>query len=153
MRSLQSKNLLEESGVSRPRGPPYNKPSSIAHPNPGLSLPATAPFDPNITVFLRNLRLLNLDVKDDWPFPNADCFSSKGLQQNPRDRIRCIEWALYHLFEIWDPEETRSVSHDSSTTLLKLNLSDKHCWSLEIPSPVPCTPAFTVDQPTRSILS
>lgn len=63
----------------------------------------------NITVFLRNLRLLNLHRHADWPSICADTFSTKGAHQNQKKRIRCVEWALYHLFEVWDIEETQDV--------------------------------------------
>ncbi len=26
-----------------------------------------------------------------------------------KKRLQCVEWALYHLFALWDPEETRNV--------------------------------------------
>lgn len=63
----------------------------------------------NIPVFLRNLRLLNFDQHPDWPSICAETFSTKGAQQNQKNRIRCVEWALYRLFEIWDVEETYEV--------------------------------------------
>ena len=62
-----------------------------------------------VTVFLRNLRLLNLDEHPDWPSICAESFSTKGPQQNQKNRIRCVEWALYHLFEIWDVRGTQDV--------------------------------------------
>ncbi|KAI9875492.1 MAG: hypothetical protein M1830_008411 [Pleopsidium flavum] len=62
----------------------------------------------NITVFLRNLRLLNLDHSQDWPSITALSFSTRSAQQNQKNRIRCVEWALYHLFEIWNAEESRN---------------------------------------------
>lgn len=70
----------------------------------------------NITVFLRNLYLLNLDQHFDWPSICTESFSTKGAQQNQKHRIRCTEWALYRLFEIWDIEETHEVGTVSQPT-------------------------------------
>lgn len=36
-------------------------------------------------------------------------FTTKDSQQNIKKRIQCVEWALFRLFEIWDPEEAREV--------------------------------------------
>ncbi|KAF2433585.1 hypothetical protein EJ08DRAFT_658104 [Tothia fuscella] len=58
-------------------------------------------------IFVTNLRLLDLDLRQDWPAITARTFSTKDAQQNQKQRTRCTEWALYRLFEIWDPEETR----------------------------------------------
>ena len=63
----------------------------------------------HISLFLTNLRLLDLDLRDDWPDITAVTFSIKDAQQNQKKRIQCVEWALYRLFEIWDPEETKAV--------------------------------------------
>ena len=74
--------------------------------------PLTAPtpqavFGPSsIGLFLTNLRLLNLDLRDDWPDISTSTFSTKDQKK----RIQSVEWALYHLFCIWDPEEARDVS-------------------------------------------
>ncbi|SLM40787.1 HAUS augmin-like complex subunit 6, N-terminal [Lasallia pustulata] len=61
----------------------------------------------NAAVFATNLRLLDLDNRNDWPSITAQTLSTKDAQQNQKTRIRCVEWALYRLFEIWDPEETK----------------------------------------------
>lgn len=61
----------------------------------------------NVALFLTNLRLLNLDLRDSWPNITALTFSTS--QQNQKKRIQCVEWALYQLFALWDPEETRNV--------------------------------------------
>ena len=63
----------------------------------------------NMALFLTNLRLLDLDLWDDWPDITALTFSTKDAQQNQKKRIQCVEWAIYRLFAIWDPEETRNV--------------------------------------------
>ena len=67
----------------------------------------------NITLFLTNLRLLDFDLRDDWPDITALAFSTKDSQQNQKKRIQCVEWALYQLFALWDPEETRNVPLES----------------------------------------
>lgn len=63
----------------------------------------------NITLFLTNLRLLDLDLRADWPNITLLTFSTKDSQQNQKKRIQCVEWALYNLFALWDPDETRNV--------------------------------------------
>lgn len=62
----------------------------------------------NATLFVRNLRLLDLDLRGDWPDITELTFSTKDAQQNQRKRIQSVEWALYQLFDLWDPEETRN---------------------------------------------
>ena len=59
---------------------------------------------------LRNLRLLNLDEEFDWPSISTETFAASDTVQNQKRRVRCAEWVLYKLFEIWDPEETAKVS-------------------------------------------
>ncbi|KAG5926854.1 hypothetical protein E4U42_002905 [Claviceps africana] len=60
-----------------------------------------------LSVFLANLRLLDLDLLPDWPDITVDTFATTGVQGLKR-RIQCVEWALVRLFEMWDPEETCS---------------------------------------------
>ncbi|KAJ5651294.1 uncharacterized protein N7484_005017 [Penicillium longicatenatum] len=59
-----------------------------------------------LKVFVRNLKLLQLDQRDDWPEITLRGLSSSSANQ--RQRIRLVEWALYHLFAIWDPEGTQN---------------------------------------------
>ncbi|TVY37436.1 hypothetical protein LSUB1_G004619 [Lachnellula subtilissima] len=64
----------------------------------------------NVSLFLTNLRLLDLDLRKDWPgITNETLSTKKDAQQNQKKRIQCVEWALYQLFAIWDPEETRNA--------------------------------------------
>lgn len=63
----------------------------------------------NIATFLRCLRLLDLDQRSDWPGVHEQLFSTKNSQQNLHQRVKCIEWSLYRLFEIWDPAYTKDV--------------------------------------------
>lgn len=62
---------------------------------------------PPLTVFIRNLKLLQLDQRDDWPDITLRALSPSS--QNQRQRIRLVEWALYYLFAIWDPEYAQNV--------------------------------------------
>ncbi|KAJ4363205.1 hypothetical protein N0V83_010325 [Neocucurbitaria cava] len=65
-------------------------------PNP---LPAS-----DIGLFVTNLRLLDLHLRNDWPGITVQTFSAKHADQ--KQRIGGTEWALFRLFEIWDPSET-----------------------------------------------
>ncbi|KAL2370483.1 hypothetical protein BDBG_00674 [Blastomyces gilchristii SLH14081] len=78
---------------------------SSTRPSPkpkGLNWPVSS----NITIFVRNLRLLRLDQLPDWP--NITVRSFAGAQPNLRQRIKAVEWSLYQLFTIWDPEGTQN---------------------------------------------
>ncbi|KAE8417357.1 HAUS augmin-like complex subunit 6 N-terminus-domain-containing protein [Aspergillus pseudocaelatus] len=59
---------------------------------------------PPVVVFVRNLQLLQLDFRDDWPGITVRSLSSP---QNQRQRVKAIEWALYQLVALWDPETAR----------------------------------------------
>ncbi|KAJ5907687.1 hypothetical protein N7495_000369 [Penicillium taxi] len=72
-----------------------------AHPKPlGWLAPS------HLTVFIRNLKLLQLDQREDWP--DITLRSLSPSLQNQRQRIRLVEWALYYLFTIYDPEGAQS---------------------------------------------
>ncbi|KAM7200094.1 HAUS augmin-like complex subunit 6 N-terminus domain containing protein [Naviculisporaceae sp. PSN 640] len=62
----------------------------------------------HISLFLTNLRLLDLDRHPEWPDINAQTFTAKDAAQGQKKRIQCVEWALYHLFTLWDHEEARN---------------------------------------------
>ncbi|PGH29341.1 hypothetical protein GX50_07906 [[Emmonsia] crescens] len=64
------------------------------------------PVSSHITIFVRNLRLLHLDQRPDWP--NITVRSFACAQPNLRQRIKAVEWSLYQLFMIWDPEGTQN---------------------------------------------
>lgn len=64
------------------------------------------PFS-DIKHFVTNLRLIDLDLRPDWPGIIVQTFSSKNADQ--KQRIGGVEWALFRLFEIWDPKETSQV--------------------------------------------
>lgn len=61
----------------------------------------------HLTVFVRNLKLLHLDQREDWP--DITLRSLSPSSQNQRQRIRLVEWALYYLFALWDPEGAQNV--------------------------------------------
>ncbi|KAF7575610.1 hypothetical protein PtrM4_072340 [Pyrenophora tritici-repentis] len=61
----------------------------------------------DIKIFVTNLRLLDFDLRQDWPGITVQTFSGKNADQ--RQRIGGTEWALFRLFEIWDPNETAQV--------------------------------------------
>src|ERR1700722_10726007 len=98
--------------------PPSTSASGAAPTTPvnlarSLSLKTTSvPTKPsNVTLFITNLRLLDLDLRPDWPSITTQTFSTQNAQQNQKNRIRSIEWALFRLFELWDVEETRDVRY------------------------------------------
>ncbi|KAF4468940.1 hypothetical protein FALBO_4157 [Fusarium albosuccineum] len=61
-----------------------------------------------LSLFLTNLRLLDLDQHEDWPGICAETFAMGGTSaQGQKKRVHCVEWALFQLFALWDPEETK----------------------------------------------
>ncbi|KAE8387539.1 HAUS augmin-like complex subunit 6 N-terminus-domain-containing protein [Aspergillus alliaceus] len=60
---------------------------------------------PPLAVFVRNLQLLQLDYHDDWPGITVRSLSPSS--QNQRQRVKAVEWALYRLVALWDPETAR----------------------------------------------
>ena len=69
----------------------------------------TVPCPLSVETLLRNLRLLDLDDEFDWPAITSATFAADDGGQNQKRRIRAAEWVIYKLFEIWDPEGTKSV--------------------------------------------
>ncbi|TEY36381.1 hypothetical protein BOTCAL_0554g00020 [Botryotinia calthae] len=80
--------------------------SNLRLPSSSNPQPPSGPS--HVALFITNLRLLDLDLRDDWPDITAVTFSTKDAQQNQKKRIQSVEWALFQLFAIWDPEETRN---------------------------------------------
>lgn len=83
----------------------------------------------HIAIFIRALHLLDLDLLPDWPKISESSFqtttsnnssssssikaSSSSTQpqtqtQNLHHRIKAVEWTLYRLFELYDPDEARA---------------------------------------------
>ncbi|KAI4225979.1 MAG: hypothetical protein L6R36_003515 [Xanthoria steineri] len=61
-----------------------------------------------ISTFISHLRLLNLDQLEDWPVITEDLFAPKHVRENQKQRVRCVEWALYRLFESWNPKDAKN---------------------------------------------
>ena len=73
-------------------------------------------------IFLTNLKLLDFDLLPDWPEISVSTFHGVGNNaQGQKKRIQCVEWSLYHLCSLWDPEETANVSfpHYFDSTILQ----------------------------------
>ncbi|KAL4968604.1 uncharacterized protein BDV14DRAFT_144691 [Aspergillus stella-maris] len=67
--------------------------------------PSNWPPQSSHTVLIRNLQLLELDQLEDWPAITLRTFSPSS--QNQRYRIKAVEWVLYRLIALWDPETAR----------------------------------------------
>ncbi|OCL03199.1 hypothetical protein AOQ84DRAFT_157239 [Glonium stellatum] len=95
--------------MSRSTSASASAPTATVNLARSLSLKTTsAPTKPsNVTLFITNLRLVDLDLRPDWPSITSQTFATQNAQQNQKNRIRCAEWALFRLFELWDAEETR----------------------------------------------
>ncbi|RGP76411.1 hypothetical protein FLONG3_5296 [Fusarium longipes] len=77
----------------------HHAPASPAHGHHGPSA---------ISIFLSNLSLLDLDQLEDWPDIRAATFATGGTSaQGLKKRVHCVEWALFQLFALWDPDETK----------------------------------------------
>ena len=118
----------------------HSRPCSSFQHNMQSSRPARKPKLPNwspshVVVFIRNLKLLQLDQREDWPAINARTLSPSP--QNHRQRVKAVEWALYQLLAIWDPAGTQLVSgsaysltrfHQSLTLSRNYDRSSRH-WN------------------------
>lgn len=69
--------------------------------------PLEWPGPSHLDIFVRNLKLLHLEQREDWPGISLRALSATS--QNQRQRTRLIEWALYYLYAIWDPEGAHNV--------------------------------------------
>ncbi|UKZ82750.1 hypothetical protein TrVFT333_010546 [Trichoderma virens FT-333] len=84
--------------------PPSASVAAPAEPNAGAGLAAAGPA--SLSLFLTNIKLLDLDQLPDWPEISAETFAASGTTlQDQKRRVQCVEWALYQLFVIWDPDE------------------------------------------------
>ncbi|KAL9058929.1 MAG: hypothetical protein Q9162_001486 [Coniocarpon cinnabarinum] len=55
----------------------------------------------------RNLRLLELDTRPDWPALAKDTFLIKNeVRSKTKARFKRAEWLLYHLCNIWSPSKS-----------------------------------------------
>ncbi|RDA96163.1 hypothetical protein CP533_1675 [Ophiocordyceps camponoti-saundersi (nom. inval.)] len=77
------------------------------HRGPQQRAPEVGPAQPtgksSLSLFLTNLRLLDLDLLPDWPDISHQTFAAST--QSQKRRVQCVEWALFHLFFLWDPDE------------------------------------------------
>ncbi|KAK1836834.1 HAUS augmin-like complex subunit 6 N-terminus-domain-containing protein [Podospora conica] len=87
--------------------PPSSAGTNASGPTAAASHQATTTAASSLSIFLTNLRLLDLDLYPDWPDINSLTFSTKDIAQGQKKRIQCVEWALFHLFAIWDPYDAR----------------------------------------------
>ena len=55
-----------------------------------------------VSLFVTNLRLLNLDRLPDWPNIMVSSFGN----HDARTKTKCVEYALYQLFRLYDPATT-----------------------------------------------
>ncbi|KAL6246330.1 hypothetical protein RBB50_006566 [Rhinocladiella similis] len=76
--------------------------------NPSRSHPPYRPRD-YISIFVHALHLLDLDLLPDFPptLTQLTLRSTPKAPSNLQQRVKCVEWALFRLFEIYDPVETR----------------------------------------------
>ncbi|KAF9874583.1 hypothetical protein CkaCkLH20_07720 [Colletotrichum karsti] len=98
MATLPPNSLLARSRQTRAGA--STKASSSAAVTTTVAAPPIATS--NLSVFLTNLRLLDFPSYPDWPGFDAHTFSVQ------KKRIHCVEWTLYQLFVLWDPEEARN---------------------------------------------
>ncbi|KAL7929368.1 HAUS augmin-like complex subunit 6 N-terminus domain-containing protein [Trichoderma chlorosporum] len=90
--------------VEAPEIPPSASAASPADQNAGGGLAVAGPA--SLLLFLTNIKLLDLDQLPDWPEITAETFAASGTTlQDQKRRVQCVEWALYQLFVIWDPDE------------------------------------------------
>lgn len=87
--------------------------------------PPPPPHPQHVRLFVANLRLLDLDLRDDWPNVSVHTFSARTADQ--KQRISGAEWALFRLFEIWDPPETAQVRATPPAMAALLTAPDRSC--------------------------
>lgn len=113
-----------------------NTTNTITKPQPPPNpIPAS-----DVRLFVTNLRLLDFDLRDDWPNITTQTFSAKNADQ--KQRIGGTEWALFRLFEIWDPTETAQVRVKTYQTKKPLTYVTETAPFLSTPraAPVPEPP-------------
>lgn len=103
MSTQQANSGLARTRTLRISGRP---PLSSAQPATGGAPPPSTAN--HVLLFLTNLRLLDLDQERDWPGISQATFSTKDAAGGLKNRIQCVEWALYQLFVLWDGEEARN---------------------------------------------
>lgn len=110
IRVAPSSNQTNSDRAQAPPTPTSTMPLAAINGSSGMNKAVLGSSSP-LQVFLSNLRLLNLDLLPDWPDISIDTFTAVGSNvQSHKRRIHCVEWTLFQLFAIWDPEETAAVS-------------------------------------------
>lgn len=95
-------------GLAKPESTEIPSGNAPAEPTAGGGVAAAGPA--SLALFLTNVKLLNLDQLPDWPGIAAETFAASGTTlQDQKRRVQCVEWALYQLFVIWDPDEAANV--------------------------------------------
>ncbi|KAI1744112.1 HAUS augmin-like complex subunit 6 N-terminus-domain-containing protein [Xylaria scruposa] len=109
MTSYQSNSSLARTRSLRvPAKPTVTAPPASAAATP-INKPAQIPTcTSNVLLFLTNSRLLDLDLEPDWPDITPTTFSTKDAVSGQKKRIQCVEWALYQLFSLWDPNDAQN---------------------------------------------
>lgn len=62
-----------------------------------------------IKCFVGNLLNLGLDRRPTWPSITVEIYEAEDTPENKQIRIRCTEWALFHLIMLWDENKTAEV--------------------------------------------
>jgi hypothetical protein len=77
-------------------------------------------------LLVKILRFLELDLQPDWLNVTTNSFRvSKNAQVTQKDRLRCAEFVLYKLFELWDYASTKFVCTKIRTTSFDANNTQK----------------------------
>ncbi|KAK2044713.1 hypothetical protein LZ31DRAFT_278444 [Colletotrichum somersetense] len=97
MATLPPNSLLARSRQTRSGSPTKSSAAPIAS-----SITSNPVSTTHMSLFLTNIRLLDFPSYPDWPGLDAQTFSVQ------KKRIHCVEWTLYQLFVLWDPEEARN---------------------------------------------
>ena len=129
------------------RGYPRRRPLQTTIP--ARAGPKPAAGSQSLSLFLANLRLLDLDLLPDWPEITVHTFAGKDATQGQKKRIICVEWALYQLFAIWDPEETRQVGQQSCAEFLLGRTNPRLTASVEARALLSSCRSGPVPEPTR----
>lgn len=129
MSATQNALLLCTRSARVPSG--ANSSRSLTSSSLGSSQSHATSTASNISLFLTNLRLLDLDHLPDWPYINTLTFTNKDAAQGQKKRIQSVEWALYQLFTLWDPDEAHNVRRDYSISCLNIAHTNSLLQKLE----------------------
>ncbi|KFA77441.1 hypothetical protein S40288_03117 [Stachybotrys chartarum IBT 40288] len=102
-------NSAKQLSHAQPNGTSINAAgNSISGSILAATAPSTSPS--SLSVFLTSLKLLDLDLLPDWPGISHQTFvtTAAGAALGHKKRVQCVEWALFQLFALWDPDETKN---------------------------------------------